>query len=104
VYNVYRPRKVTKWFHLEHKEIVARGRAIWLGIWNYYGACTNATRLSYIRFIIYYSVALTLASKFKTHLNTLKKVFLAYGPRLQVDKADHKDRGFVGRGPLVRRK
>lgn len=55
---------------------------IWKGISNFYSFADNYGRLGSIAYILKYSLALTLASKYK--LKTAKGAFRKYGTGLEV--------------------
>jgi group II intron reverse transcriptase/maturase len=78
------PTRLGWLIHFTEEQIISHYNSVYLGIYGYYSFAMNKALIHRLHYILKYSCALTLASKFR--LRTLKKVFSKFGPDLTIVK------------------
>jgi hypothetical protein len=71
-----KPITKTQWLHLEAEQMITLFNGINRGIQNYYRFTDNFSRLSWIQYILQFSLAHTLAAKYKC---SIRQIFKRYG-------------------------
>src|SRR5437588_8448831 len=83
------PTPKKEWIHLEVRQLILLYNSINRGIQNYYRFTDNFSYLSRIQYILKFSLAQTLAAKFKC---SLRQIFQRFGkiPSIQIPSSDGK--------------
>lgn len=77
-----RPAAITKWIYLTSEELVLRYNAIIGGICNYYSFVENKNQLSYVLWILKFSLIYTLARKLRL---SVRKIFRKFGKKITIE-------------------
>jgi len=85
------PKTKTEWTHLEPDQLILLYNGINRGLQNYYRFTDNFSNLTRIQYILKFSLAYTLATKFKCSLHQIFKRFGSV-PTIQVSKDSKQER------------
>lgn len=82
----FKPRMTGRLIHETDADVVKYFHQRWIEIWAYYNICSNANHIAKVHYILKYSCVLTLATKNKKTIGTIKKIFNKYGQNLSINK------------------